>query len=420
MGNIIEQAYELAKQRYAELGVDTEKAIKTYLETPVTFNAWQLDDDAGFLKVERGSGGGVMATGNYPGRATNADQLMSDAKKVFSLVPGTHKLSVQSKQIATDKEGVDLDNIEKEYYTPYVDWAKENHYGLDFNPSCSGHPMAGTGFTLASADKGIRDFWITHFKKASEIAEYLGESVGMRCITNYWIPDGYKDFPADMYAPRVRLEESLNEIFSRPRNLKYNIDTLESKLFGVGMEAYTVGSHEFYMGYAARHGIPLCLDAGHFHISEDISNKISALILTCDELLLHVTRPMRWDSDHVVAFDDNTQAILNEIVRNQWLDRVHIGTDYFDASINRVAAGVLGLRNTGKCFLRALLEPTQAIREAEKEGNYTKRLVMLEESKTLPFNAVWDYVCQISNMPVGMSWLAEVEQYEKDVQSKRG
>lgn len=420
MASKVEQAYQLAKERYAELGVDTESAIQTYLETPVTFNAWQLDDDAGFLKVERGSGGGVMATGNYPGRARNAEELMSDAKKVFSLVPGTHKLSVQSKQIATDKDGVDLDNIEKEYYQPYVDWAKENGYGLDFNPSCSGHPMAGTGFTLASADEGIRKFWVTHFRKASEIAEYLGESVGMQCITNYWIPDGYKDYPADMYAPRVRLEKSLDEIFDRPRRLEYNIDTLESKLFGIGMEAYTVGSHEFYMGYAIRHGIPLCLDVGHFHISEDLSNKISALMLSCKELLLHVTRPMRWDSDHVVAFDDTTQAILNEIVRNHWLDRVHIGTDYFDASINRVAAGVLGLRNTGKCFLRALLEPTEAIRQAEREGNYSKRLVMLEESKTLPFNAVWDYVCEKEGLPVGMAWFQEVEQYEKDVQSKRG
>ncbi|MCD8354856.1 MAG: L-rhamnose isomerase [Clostridiales bacterium] len=419
MGTKIEQAYRLAQERYAALGVDTESAIRTLLKTPVTFNAWQLDDDAGFLKVERSGGGGVMATGNYPGRARNAAELMQDAKKVFSLVPGTHKLSVQSKQIATEKPGVDLDNIEKEYYQPYVDWAKENGYGLDFNPSCSGHPMSASGFTLASADEGVRRFWITHFKKASEIAEYLGESVGMRCITNYWIPDGYKDYPADMYAPRERLEQSLDEIFDRPRRLEYNIDTLEAKLFGIGVEAYTVGSHEFYMGYGARNHIPLCLDAGHFHLSEDISNKISALLLTFDELLLHVTRPMRWDSDHVVSFDDPTQAIFNEIVRNHWLDRVNIGTDYFDASINRVAAGVLGLRNADKCFLRALLEPTEAIRQAEQEGNYTRRLAMMEESKTLPFNAVWDYVCEQSDLPVGMQWIDEVEQYERQVQSKR-
>lgn len=418
MGNKIENAYEIAKERYAELGVDTEKAIATYLKTPISFNAWQLDDDAGFLKVKKGSGGGVMATGNYPGRAANAAQLMEDAGKVFSLVPGTHKLSIQSKQIASE-EKVDLDGIEKEHYLPYVEWAKEKGYGLDFNPSCSGHPMADTGFTLSSADEGIRNFWITHFKKASEIGEYFGQELGKKCVTNYWIPDGYKDFTADMYAPRERLSKSLDEVFSRKRDTEHNIDTLESKLFGIGVEAYTVGSHEFYMGYAVKNHLPLCLDAGHFHISEDISNKISALMLVCDELMLHVTRPMRWDSDHVVAFDDTTQAIMNEIVRNGWLGRIHIGTDYFDASINRIAAGVLGLRNSGKCLLRALLEPTEQIRQAEKEGNYTKRLVMLEEAKTLPFAAVWDYICEISEMPVGMEWYKEVERYEKEVLIKR-
>ncbi|QNM05475.1 L-rhamnose isomerase [Qiania dongpingensis] len=419
MGSKTEQAYELAKERYAKMGVDTEEAVKKLLAVRISFNAWQLDDDKGFLQVEAGTGGGVMATGNYPGAAKNAEQLVQDAGTVFSLIPGRHKLSVQSKMIASAEPGIDLDRIEKEHYRYYVDWAKENGIGLDFNPSCSGHPMANSGFTLSSADERVREFWIEHFRRASEIGEYLGQETGIRCMTNYWIPDGYKDMPADMYAPRKRLEESLDRVFDRKADRVHNMDSLESKLFGIGVEAYTVGSHEFYMAYAAKHHLPVTLDAGHFHISEEVANKISSLMFLCDEILLHVTRPMRWDSDHVVAFDDTTQNIMNEIVRNEWLDRVHIGTDYFDASINRVAAGVIGLRNTQKALLKAFLEPTKELRTYENEGNYTKRLALMEEMKTMPFQAVWDHICEMENVPVGFGWFAEVERYEKEVQLKR-
>ena len=412
-------AYETAKEIYAQYGVNTDEALKKLREKRISFNAWQLDDVKGFLKLDQGSGGGIQATGNYPGVATTAEELMQDAEKVFSLVGGKHKLSLQANMVATN-EKVDLDTIEPKHFAAYVDWAKKIGIGLDINPSCAGHPMLESGFTLSSADKGIREWWIHHFILTSGIGEYFGKETGVRCVTNYWIPDGYKDYPADTYSPRVRLAESLDRIFSRKRNANYNIDTLESKLFGIGVEAFTVGSHEFYMGYAVKNHLPLCLDAGHFHLSEDVGYKISALMLACDELLLHVTRPMRWDSDHVVSFDDSVKNIMREIVRGDFLDRISLGTDYFDASINRIAAGVLGMRNTQKALLAALLEPIGLLKEYENRGDYTSRLALFEESKTMPFADVWNYFCLTEGVPCGADWIDEVKLYEKQVLAKRG
>lgn len=412
-------AYQAAREQYAAYGVDTDAAVKALLDKRISFNAWQLDDVKGFLHPAGGAGGGIMATGNYMGAATNASMLMQDAAEIFSLIPGRHKLSLQANMVAAGQPGVDLDSIEPCHFAAYVDWAKDLGVGLDINPSCAGHPMLSTGFTLSSPDTAIREYWIDHFIRTSKIGEYFGRELGIKCVTNYWIPDGYKDFPADTYTPRVRLAESLDRIFSRPRDLEANIDTLESKLFGIGVEAYTVGSHEFYMVYAIRNRLPLCLDAGHFHLSEDLSGKISAIMLACDELLIHVTRPMRWDSDHVVSLDNSTESIMNEVVRGGFMDRVHLGTDYFDASINRIAAGVLGMRNTQKALLKALLAPNAMLRRAEEEGNYTDRLVIMEEVKTLPLAAVWDYVCETAGVPTGIRWLDEVHRYEHDVLARR-
>ncbi len=411
--------YEYAKERYAEYGVDTDAAVEKLIGKRISFNAWQLDDVRGFLKLESSGCSGIMATGNYMGVATDAKQLMQDADKVFSLVPGNHKLSLQANMISSGEGKVDLDSIEPENFSGYVDWAKEKNIGLDINPSCAGHPMLSSGFTLSSSDKGIREYWIDHFMRTSRIGEYFGKMLGIKCVTNYWIPDGFKDLPADLYTPRVRLAESLDKIFSVPINRKYSIDTLESKLFGIGIEAYTVGSHEFYMGYAIKNKIPLALDCGHFHISEDVSNKISALMLVCDELLLHITRPMHWDSDHVVLFDDNTRSMMTEVVRGNWLNRIHIGTDYFDASINRIAAGVLGVRNTQKALLVALLEPVKLLQKTEAEGDFTSRLALMDEMKTMPFSDVWDYVCEKENVATGTEWLKEVKRYEKEVLAAR-
>lgn len=416
---IVIERYAQAKEIYAGYGVDTEAALDKLENKKISFNAWQLDDVHGFLSAPRGAGGGVMATGNYVGVAKNAEQLMRDADKVFSLVAGKHKLSLQANMVDTN-EKVDLDTIAPKHFKGYVDWAKQNGVGLDINPSCSGHPMLSTGFTLSSEDKSIRDYWINHFILTSKIGEYFGKETGIRCVTNYWIPDGYKDFPADTYSPRLRLKESLDEIFARKRKTEYNIDTLESKLFGIGVEAFTVGSHEFYLTYALQNDLPICLDAGHFHLSEDIGYKISAVLMGCKEILLHVTRPMRWDSDHVVSYDDNVRNIMREIVRYDFLNRVNLGTDYFDASINRIAAGVLGMRNTQKSLLSALLEPSDLLKEFEKSGDYTSRLVLTEECKTLPMEDVWNYFCLKNGVPCGFEWLDDVKKYEREVLSKRG
>lgn len=416
--NHIDQAYELAKERYAAIGVDTEKALKQMGRVRISFNAWQFDDVRGFLKKNSAMSGGILSTGNYIGAATNPEELRQDADMAFSLIPGTHKLSLQATQVDTDEQ-VDLDDIQPHHYQNYVDWAKERGIGLDFNPSCYSHPKSERGFTLSSSDRGIRKFWIRHCQCSSLVGEHFGRELGIQAVTNHWICDGYKDFPADQFAPRERLKDSLDEIFHNPVNQKLNLDTLESKLFGIGVEAYTVGSHEFYMMYAAKNGRSLCLDAGHFHPTEEVANKISSVMIFSEEMALHVTRPMRWDSDHVVSFDDQTQAMINEVVRGGWLERVHIGTDYFDGSINRITACVTGMRNTLKALMRALLEPSGRLRDLEMEENYSERLAVMEEMKTFPFEAVWDYYCQVKGVPVGLDWLPEVKRYEREVLSYR-
>lgn len=406
--------YDLAKEKYAEYGVDTDQAIKRISKERISFNAWQMDDVKGFLRNGEAMSGGILSTGSYPGAASNPEELRNDVDMAFSLIPGHHKLSIQATQADT-RENIDLDQIEPKHYQSYVEWAKEKDIGLDFNPSCYSHPKSEAGFTLASPDKPIRDFWIEHCKRSSRIGEHFGEELKVQAVTNLWIPDGYKDMPVDRYMPRKRLEESLDKIYEHEVDQSKNLDTIESKLFGIGVEAYTVGSNEFYISYAMKNNRALCIDAGHFHPTEEIANKISAIMSFSNEMLIHVTRPMRWDSDHVVSFDDSTQEIMNEIVRNNWLGKVHLGTDYFDGSINRVAACVLGMRNTLKALMKALLEPAELLKRLELEKDYTARLVLLEELKTMPFQAVWDYYCEISDVPVGAKWLRDVKNYEKNI-----
>ncbi|MCB8983513.1 MAG: L-rhamnose isomerase [Ardenticatenaceae bacterium] len=415
----IRNAYELAKERYAALHVDTEEAIAKLENIGISLHCWQGDDVGGFEDPERGLGGGIMATGNYPGKARTAVELRHDLDKTYSLIPGTHRLNLHAIYLETDKK-VPRNEILPEHFANWVAWAKANNHGLDFNPTCFSHPLADDGFTLAHADAGIRQFWIEHCIACREIGAYFGQELGTTAVTNIWIPDGYKDTPVDRAAPRRRLKESLDTILAKPLNPAYNLDAVESKLFGLGSESYVVGSHEFYLGYAVQNQTLLCLDAGHFHPTETISDKISSTLLYVPELLLHVSRGVRWDSDHVVTLTDELQAIMQELVRGGYLDRVHIGLDFFDASINRIAAWTIGTRNALRALLLALLEPLDQLRQLERAGDYTARLALLEELKGLPFGAVWDYYCWQQNVPVGVAFLDEIRSYEKDVLAQRG
>ncbi|KIO65976.1 L-rhamnose isomerase [Caldibacillus thermoamylovorans] len=406
--------YEVAKERYAEIGVDTEEALKKLQDMKISVHCWQGDDVKGFLNPNGELTGGIMATGNYPGAARTPEQLRQDLEKAYSLIPGKHKLNLHAIYLDTD-EKVDLNEIEPKHFTAWVDWAKEQGLGLDFNPTFFSHPMFKDGFTLASPDKEVRDFWVEHGKRTRKIAEYFGKEIGQTSINNFWIPDGFKDNPVDTLAPRQRLMEALDEIFAEQLNEDFTQEAVESKLFGIGAEAYTVGSHEFYMGYGISRNKLVCLDAGHFHPTEVISNKLSALSLFSKGILLHVSRPVRWDSDHVVIMDDELQAIAREIVRNNLLERTNIGLDFFDATINRIAAWVIGTRNTQKALLRALLEPTAFLKQKELEGDFTTRLAYTEELKDFPFGDVWNYFCVKNNVPVGFDWFKEVQHYEKEI-----
>lgn len=406
--------YEVAKERYAEIGVDTEEALKKLQDMKISVHCWQGDDVKGFLNPNGELTGGIMATGNYPGAARTPEQLRQDLEKAYSLIPGKHKLNLHAIYLDTD-EKVDLNEIEPKHFTAWVDWAKEQGLGLDFNPTFFSHPMYKDGFTLASPDMEVRDFWVEHGKRTRKIAEYFGKEIGQTSINNFWIPDGFKDNPVDTLAPRQRLMEALDEIFAEQLNEDFTQEAVESKLFGIGAEAYTVGSHEFYMGYGISRNKLVCLDAGHFHPTEVISNKLSALSLFSKGILLHVSRPVRWDSDHVVIMDDELQAIAREIVRNNLLERTNIGLDFFDATINRIAAWVIGTRNTQKALLRALLEPTAFLKQKELEGDFTTRLAYTEELKDFPFGDVWNYFCVKNNVPVGFDWFKEVQQYEKEI-----
>ena len=418
MDRNIEQAYEAARTLYAAHGIDTDKAIERLSSIKISVHCWQGDDVQGFLFRGGELGGGLAVTGNYPGAARTADELRADLEKALSLIPGKHKVNLHAIYADTD-EKVDLDALEPRHFQSWIDWAKDQGLGLDFNPTCFSHPMASDGFTLSHPDPAVRRFWIDHCKVSRKIGAHFGEQLGQTTVTNVWIPDGFKDAPADRLAPRVRLKEALDEVFAEKIDPAVHLDAVESKLFGIGSEAYVVGSHEFYMGYAIQRGTLLCLDAGHFHPTEGIAGKMSALSLFTSGLLLHVSRPMRWDSDHVVTLDDETQEIARELVRCGLLDRTHIGLDFFDASINRVAAWVIGTRSTLKALLKALLEPVDRLRQAELEGDYTTRLALTEEFKTYPFGAVWDYYCAKAGVPVRETWLDEVRAYERNVLAKR-
>lgn len=418
MSTQLQQAWELAKQRFAATGVDAEKALRQLDTLPVSMHCWQGDDVVGFENPEGALTGGIQATGNYPGKARNAGELRADLEQAMRLIPGPKRLNLHAIYLESTTP-VDRDAIKPAHFANWVHWAKEHKLGLDFNPTCFSHPLSAEGFTLSHHDDHIRQFWIDHCKASRRISAYFGEQLGTPSVMNIWIPDGMKDITVDRLAPRQRLLAALDEIISEKLNPAHHIDAVESKLFGIGAESYTVGSGEFYMGYAASRQTALCLDAGHFHPTEVISDKISAAMLYVPRLLLHVSRPVRWDSDHVVLLDDETQAIANEIVRNKLFDRVHIGLDFFDASINRIAAWVIGTRNMKKALLRALLEPTDTLRKLELEGDYTARLALLEEQKSLPWQAVWEYYCQQHDTPADAAWLTTVRHYENDVLRQR-
>ena len=416
----IETAYAAARDLYAAMGVDTDNAIERLAGIPISLHCWQGDDVAGFENAAGELGGGIATTGNYPGKARNAGELRSDLDKALDLIPGTHRVNLHAIYAETAGKPVERNELQPEHFANWVQWAKAAGRGLDFNPTCFSHPKSEAGFTLSSADGGIRRFWVEHCRACRRIGAAMGMELGTPCVTNIWIPDGFKDIPADRKGPRARLEKSLDEVFADALDPRHNLDAVECKLFGIGSESYVVGSHEFYMGYALIRRKLLCLDAGHFHPTEVISDKLSAILTFLDEILLHVSRGVRWDSDHVVILNDELAAIAQELVRGAWLDRVHIGLDFFDASINRVAAWTIGARCMLKALSTALLEPTGMLKDFEQAGDYTARLALLEELKTLPHGAVWDYHCLTRDVPVGLAWLDEVRTYERDVQSGRG
>jgi L-rhamnose isomerase len=414
----IEQSYQEAKKLYAAHGIDVDQALTRLEEIKISVHCWQGDDVRGFLFRDQELTGGISVTGNYPGAARTPQELRGDLEKAFSLIPGKHKVNLHAIYADTD-EKVDLDELEPRHFQPWVEWAREQGLGLDFNPTCFSHDHSKDGFTLSHSDPAIRQFWIKHCKASRKIGAYFGEQLGQTCVTNVWVPDGYKDIPADRMAPRERLKASLDEVFAEDLNPAYNLDAVESKLFGLGAEAYTVGSHEFYMGYGIKNNKLICLDSGHFHPTEVISNKLSSIALFSSGILLHVSRPVRWDSDHVVIMDDELLDIGRELVRGDLLGMTHIGLDFFDASINRIAAWVIGTRNTIKSVLHAMLEPVEALKQAELEGDYTTRLALAEEFKSYPFGAVWDYYCAQKGVPVREAWLPVVKRYEQEVLLKR-
>jgi len=417
--NIV-QAYQITKEQYASLEVDADAAMRRLETIPISLHCWQGDDVGGFEKVgAKLEGGGIQATGNYPGKARSITELRSDVEKALSMVPGKHRLNLHACYLDNGGKFIDRNEMLPEHFQSWIDWAKSNGLGMDFNPTYFSHPKAADGFTLTHPDKGIRDFWIEHGICCRKIGAEMGRQLGSTTVTNVWIPDGYKDIPVDRTGPRERLTDSLDKIFAEPIDPKLHLDAVEAKLFGIGAESYTAGSHEYYLAYAVSRQKILTLDAGHFHPTEVISDKVSCVLMFCPGLLLHVSRPVRWDSDHVVILDDELQAIAKELVRSGKLDKIHIGLDYFDASINRVAAWVIGTRNMLKALLIAQLEPTAALKDAELKMDFTQRLAMLEEQKSLPWAAVWDYYCLQKGVPVGRAWFDEIRKYEAKVLAKR-
>ncbi len=411
-------SYESAKARYAEYGVDVDAAIARVRNIPVSMHCWQGDDVRGFENPMGDLTGGIQTTGNYPGRAVNIEQLRADFDRAVSLIPGKKRINLHAIYLDNGGENVGRCDILPKHFESWVEWARERSLGIDFNPTCFSHPMSDSGLTLSSPDREVREFWIEHCKRSRAIAAYIGESLGETVVTNYWVPDGYKDTPADRYGARERLTTALDEVFAEPVPEKFNKDAVEGKVFGIGAESFTVGSNDFYLAYAVSRNKLLTLDAGHFHPTEFISDKISTALLFMPEILLHVSRPVRWDSDHVVTFDDELRAIATEILR-AGEEKVHIGLDFFDASINRIAAWVIGTRNMQKALLYAALEPSELLRRYEVEGDFTSRLALMEELKTMPFADVWERYCEESCVPAGGEWLSAVREYEKKVLSER-
>jgi len=416
---VMSDLFHVASKQFEDWGMDVEHAMDAALAIPISMHCWQGDDVRGFEQAAGSLGDGLAVTGNYPGRATTPDELRADFECAASLIPGAKRFNLHALYAETDGQRVDRDALEPRHFQRWIDWAKSHQWGLDFNPSFFSHPNASDGFTLSHRDPAVRDFWIAHGIACRRIAAAMGAALGTPCVNNIWIPDGFKDIPADRKAPRERLRDALDTMLADPLSPAPMRDAVECKLFGIGSESYVVGSHEFYLGYAVKNQIALCLDAGHFHPTEGIADKISSVLLWVPHLLLHVSRGVRWDSDHVVILNDELMATAQELVRGGALDRVSIGLDFFDASINRIAAWIIGTRAMRKALLAALLEPYPLLQEAEREGDYTRRLAWIEESKMLPYGMVWDELCRRSDMPVGRAWLDEVRSYESRVLRKR-
>lgn len=415
----MEKAYSLAKEQYAALGVDTDEALRRLAAVPISLQCWQGDDVAGFEDTSTEIGGGLAVTGRYPGKARTAEELRADLQTALALIPGCHRVNLHASYAETGRKHVERNELQPKHFQQWIDWATENGLGLDFNPTFFAHDKSSDGFTLAHPDAGIRKFWVEHGIASRRIAAVFGQKLGTPCVNNIWVPDGMKDSPVDRKGPRQRLADSLDQIFADALDPRHVQDAVECKLFGLGSESYVVGSHEFYLGYAITRKKTLCLDSGHFHPTEVVSDKISAVMSYVKRLLLHVSRGVRWDSDHVVTLTDELQAIMQELVRGDYLERVRIGLDFFDASINRIAAWVIGTRCVQKALLLALLEPVDQLRAFEVHNDLTSRLALLEELKSLPFGAVWDHHCHASDVPVGMNWLNAVREYEHTVLSKR-
>ena len=418
----IQHLYQHALRTYAARDIDTEAAIKRALAAALSLHCWQGDDVGGFeVKAGTLDGGGIMATGNYPGRARSGDELRSDLEQVLRLLPGPHRVNLHASYAETGGKVVDRDALKPSHFSKWIAWAKKRQAGLDFNPTYFAHPKANDGFTLSHRDDAIRRFWVRHGIASRRIGEALGRELGTPCVVNSWIPDGAKDLTVDRAGFRKRLLQSLDEIYDPKLKIdaRLCVDAVEGKLFGIGSEEFVVGSHEFYLGYAQRKGVAPCLDMGHFHPTEGVADKLSAMLLFHKRILLHLSRSIRWDSDHIVIFNDDLRAVFLELVRAGALERVFLALDYFDASVNRIAAYVIGARAVRKALLYALLEPLPALRELEAQGKHAQKLALLEECKTLPFDAVWNELCRRASAPIGPGWLNEVEAYEKDVLSKR-
>ncbi len=416
----IQQAYQLAKEEYAELGINTDTVLEKMKEVVISLHCWQTDDVGGFETPDSSlSGGGIQATGNYPGKAHTIQQVRADLEKVLSLLPGKQRLNLHAIYGDFQGECIDRDQIEPKHFQSWIDWCKKQGIGMDFNASCFSHPRAADGYTLSSKNEENRRFWVEHLKRCRAISAEIGKQLGSTCVHNIWIPDGSKDTPVDRNGYRVNLKKSLDEALKVKYPGEWMKDAVESKLFGIGVESMTVGSHDFYLGYAIKNNTLICLDNGHFHPTEQVGDKISACLQWVDEVLLHVTRPIRWDSDHVVTLNEDVQLIASEIVRNNFLSRVKIGLDFFDASINRIGAYVIGTRAAQKAFMIAMLEPIKTLIELEESGKNFERLALLEELKTKPFGAIWDYWCLQEGVPVGESYVSEIQQYEKEVLLKR-